>query len=189
MIRLILGASVLALATPVLAETPSYNYVDLTWQSADLDDDFFDVDGDGFGVSGSFEVAENWHVVGGYSSLGFDFGVDFNVLQLGGGWHNDISPNASFYADAVWINAEVEASGFGSEDESGFGINIGMRGNIGDRFELEGGIGYADLGDGADGTSIGGRGWYKFNNQFAVGLGFEFDEDINSYGIGGRFYF
>lgn len=189
MIRFILGALALALATPVLAEAPSYNYATLSWQSADLDDDFFDVDGDGFGISGSFEIGQNWHVVGGYSSIGFDFGVDLNVLEVGAGWHNDISPNASFYANALWVNAEVEASGFGSADESGFGVDIGLRGNIGDRFELEAGLGYRDLGDGADGTSFGGAGWYKFNDQFAVGLGIEIDEDVNSYGIGGRFYF
>ena len=39
-----------------------------------------DVDGDGFGLSGSFEVAENWHIIAGYNDLGLDFGVDLTDL-------------------------------------------------------------------------------------------------------------
>lgn len=189
MLRILTIASIFAIASPALAETPSYNYVTLSYQTVELDDDFFDVDGDGFGISGSFEVAPNWHIVGGYQSLGFDFGVDLNSLAIGGGYHTDISPNASFYADLLWIKAEVEADGFGSADEDGYGLSVGMRGNIGDKFELEGGLSYSDLGDGADGTAFSAAGWYKFSNEFSIGLLLDIDEDVNGYGLGGRFYF
>jgi hypothetical protein len=189
MYRLITAALILALGTPALAETPSYNYVTLGWQSVTLDDGSFDVDGDGFGVGGSFEVAENWHILGGYSSLGFDFGVDLDTLQLGGGFHTDISDTTNFYADLLWVSAEVSAPGFGSADDDGYGLSIGVRSNVSDRVELNGGLSYVDYGDGGDGTAFSGSAWYKFTEQFALGATVGIEEDVTGFGVGGRFYF
>lgn len=189
MLRLITGIFVLALTVPALAEQTSYNFVAGSWQTLELDGGGVDVDGDGFGINGSFEVASNWHIGGEYSSTGFDFGIDLNRLALGGGYHTDISATTSFYADLSWLNWEVDAgSGLGSVDDDGYGFEVGLRSNITDRLELAGAIGVVDLGDGGDDTILNGAAWYRFDT-FSLGLNVEISDDITGFGIGGRFYF
>ncbi|MCH9694817.1 MAG: hypothetical protein K0U72_09940 [Gammaproteobacteria bacterium] len=188
--RLIITAALFAFATPVLAQTPSYNFVQLGYQELDLDDGGLgiDVDGDGFAGSGSFEVAENWHVLASFSNADFGSGVDLNQFSIGGGYHTDISQTTSFFTNLVWINAEIDTN-FGNVDEDGFGLSVGVRNNLNNNVELEGAVSYADLGDGADGISVGGAAWYRFNNEFSIGLNAAFDDDVVGYGIAGRFYF
>ena len=75
MLRSIGVISLLILATPALADGPSYNYIQGSYQHVNIDDGFFDVDGDGFGISGSVALGDNWQLIGGYNSIDFDFGV------------------------------------------------------------------------------------------------------------------
>lgn len=186
----IAGTIMLSLTAPVMAETPSYNYGQLVYQRVDLDDDFgLNVDGDGLGIGGSFEIAPNWHIAGGYSSTEFDFGVDLNQLQVGAGYHADISPTTSFYADLSWVTAEIDTGTFGSVDDDGIGITIGLRSNLSPQVELEGSLSYVDLDDSGDNTSIGAAAWYKLNETFALGLIANADDDVVGYGIGARMYF
>lgn len=189
MLRLISGALVLALTVPAFADAPSYSLVNGNFQSVELDTGGVDVDGDGFGFSGSYAVADNWHIGGGYSSVGFDFGIDLNRLAFGGGYHTNISENTSFFADLSWVNWEVDTGALlGSVDDDGYGFSIGVRSNVTENVELAGNVTLVDFGDGGDSTSIGGAAWYHFES-FAIGVTADFDEDFNSYGIGGRFYF
>lgn len=190
MLRLMTGVLVLALTAPAAAEQPSYNYAGVGYETLELDlGGGIDIDGDGFNVYGSAEVAEHWHVAGGYSTVGLDFGIDLNRLALGGGYHTAISDTTSFFADLSWVNWEVDAgSGFGSVDDDGYGASVGLRSNISDRLELMGKVSLIDLGDGGDNTSIAGAAWYDFDG-FTLGLTAEFDDDITAFGVGGRFYF
>lgn len=188
--RLIITAALFALTTPVLAQSPSYNFVQLGYQELDLDDGGLgiDVDGDGFAGGGSFVIAPNWHVVGDFSTADFGSGVDLNTIQLGGGYHTDISPTMSFFTNLLWVNAEIDTP-FGSFDEDGFGLSVGVRSNLNSNVELEGALSYVDLGGGSDGIAVGGAAWYRISDVFSVGLNASFDEDVVGFGIAGRFYF
>lgn len=190
MFRLLATATALILSAAALAETPSYNYIEGVYQRVDLDDDFGpSIDGDGFGIGGSYELAENWHIFGGYSTTGFDFGIDLNELAIGGGYHADISDTTSFYANLAYVRAEVDASGFGSVDDNGYGLMVGLRGMVTERLELDGNLGYVDLGDGSDGTALGASALYAFTDGFSAGLTTSFDEDVTAYGLIARVYF
>lgn len=188
--RLIITAALLALTTPVLAQTPSYNYLQLSYQELDLDDGGLgiDIDGDGLAGEGSFVIADNWHVFANFSTADFGSGVDLTQINLGAGYHADISPTTNFFTNLLWVNAEVDTP-FGGADEDGFGLSVGLRSNLNDNVELEGALSYVDLGDGSDGIAVGGAAWYRFNTEFSIGLNASFDEDVVGYGIGGRFYF
>jgi long-subunit fatty acid transport protein len=184
--------TLLALAAPALAADFSYNYIEAGYQEIDIDDDLlggFDVDGDGFGVGGSFEINDNWFIGASYSKADFDFGVDLTQLSLGAGYHVPLTNGSDFYGSLAFVRAEVSASGFGSVDDDGYAAEIGVRGMIGDRFELNGSLGYVDLGDGGDGTSFGAGVLYSFTDSVAAGLSLDVDEDITAYGIGIRIYF
>lgn len=188
MYRLTVSLLALVLAGPVFAGDLSYNFIEGRYQKVEFDAGSIDVDGDGFGIGGSFEINENVFAVASYSTADFDFGIDLNQLSLGVGYHVDVSPNADFFATLSFVRAEVEASGFGSEDEDGFGAAIGMRGMVSDQVELFGTLSYVDLGD-DDGTAIGGGALYSFTDTFALGANIEFDDDVTTYGISARLYF
>ena len=191
MLKRLLGMALVFSVSPALAGGLSYNFVELGYQNAELDDDFagISVDGDGYGISGSFEVGESWFVTASYGTLDFDFGVDLDQLSIGGGFYMDLSDRADFYAAISYIQAEISAPGFGSADEDGYGVTVGLRGMVTDKVELSGGISYSDLGDGADGTAFGAGALYSFTDTFALGVNIETDDDVTVYGIGGRFYF
>lgn len=190
MFRILTITAMLVTSAAALAETPSYNYIEGSYQFVDLDIDFgSNVDGDGFGVGGSYELAENWHIFAGYSMIGFDFGIDLNELSVGAGYHADISDTTSFYANLAYVSAEIDVDTLGSVDENGYGLMVGLRGMVTDRLELDGNLSYVDLGDGADGTALGVSALYAFGDSFSAGITAGFDEDATSYGLVGRVYF
>ncbi len=190
MLRILTITALLTISAAVLAETPSYNYIEGSYQRVDLDIDFGpSVDGDGFGIGGSYELAENWHIFAGYSTIGFDFDIDLNELAVGAGYHADISDNTSFYANLAYVSAEIDVVGFGSVDDNGYGVMVGLRGMVTDRVELDGSLSYVDLGDGADGTALGGSALYAFSDSLSAGVTLGFDEDTTTYGLVGRVYF
>jgi opacity protein-like surface antigen len=189
--KLLLGTALVFAMSPAFAGDLSYNFIELGYQKADLDDDLagFSVDGDGFGIGGSFEVGESWFIGVGYSTIGFDFGIDLDQISVGGGYHAGLSDRTDFFATLSYLSVEVSASGFGSIDEDGYGVAIGVRSMLTDNVELNGSLGYSDLGDGADGTAFNVGALYSFTESFAVGFDIGIEEDFTLYGIGGRFYF
>ena len=192
MLRKFYGLALLLIAAPTMAADISYNFIEAGYQEIDIDGGLFgglDIDGDGYGVGGSFELNENWFVADSYSKADFDFGVDFDQLMLGGGYHVPISDNADFYGMFSYISVEASASGAGSADEDGYAAEIGLRGMIGERFELNGSLAYIDYGDGGDTTAFGAGALYNFSDVFAAGFSIDIDEDITAYGIGIRVYF
>lgn len=187
MFKKVLGLSLLVFASPALAGDLSYNYLELGYQRIDVDD--INVDGDGFVLGGSFEVGEDWFIAASYGTAELDFGVDFDQLEAGVGYHMDMSPNADFFAKLSYVSVEASVPGFGSADDDGFGVRIGVRGMVSEQVELSGSIGYVDLSDSGDNTSFGAAALYSFTDAFALGFVVDLDDDVTAYGLVGRFYF
>lgn len=178
MTRFLVAVFALFLAVPAMAESPSYNFIQVGYQSVEIDlGGGFDVDGDGYGLGGAFEIGDQMFGFASYGKTDFDFDVDLTQVQAGLGYRTGVSDNTDFFATAAYIEAEVSAPGFGSADDSGYGVGIGIRSNV------------TDLGDGADGTAFGGGIWFNLADSFALGLGASTDDDVTSYGVSARFYF
>ena len=190
MFKKLLGFSLLVFAFPAFAGDLSYNLVELGYLKHDTDEDLVpgtSIDGDGFGVRGSFELGESWFIGVNYSKIDFNVGIDYDQMGAGIGWHTGLSNNTDFYAMLQYVRAEASVSGI-SVDEDGVGATIGVRGMLTDKVELGGSIGYVDLGDAGDGTAFGAHVMYNFTDNFAAGLLLGVDEDLTSYGAGIRLY-
>jgi len=191
--RKALSIALLLLAGPAMAADISYNFAQVGYQWTTLEDVLpgLDVDGDGFGVGGSFEVGDSWFIQASYQQASFDFGVDFDQLSAGVGYHVAMTPNADFFAVLSYVAVEASVSGpvSGSASENGYGATIGVRAMVTEKLELDGTIGYVDLGDGADSTTLGAAAIYNFTDIFSLGVDVGFEDDAVSYGLGGRFYF
>jgi len=171
----------------VKADSPSYDFFDVAYVSADIDNP--DVDGDGFAFGGSVSVHENWFLFADYSDLDFDFGIDLSLLDVGVGYRAELSDNTDFAFTGSYVKADANA-GSGSADDDGYGISALIRGMLNDQFELNGGVSYVDLGgSGGDDTSFNLGGVYSFNDNFALNGRIEIGDDVNLYIAGFRFYF
>ena len=96
-----------------------------------------------------------------------------------------LTPNMDLIGTLRYVDVELD-TGFGSADDDGFGLGVGLRGRVTDNIELEAGINYVDLDDGGDDTSLAAGGRYYFTPAFAVGAGFEVGDDVTSWTVGVR---
>ncbi|MGB5335105.1 MAG: outer membrane beta-barrel protein [Woeseiaceae bacterium] len=187
MLRSILAILVLAFAASASAKDFDYNFFQLSYGNVEYDD--VDVDGDGFGLSGSFAINEDFHVFGGYQAAGLDFGIDATSLGAGLGWHTTLSPVVDLVASISYQYVELDASGFGSVDDNGLGLGVGLRFAASEALELNAGINYVDFSDSGSDTGFGVGGLYSFTDAFALGLSGDWSDDVSSYTLSGRFYF
>jgi hypothetical protein len=191
MLRSVLITALLAFSASVSAQGFDYNYFSVGYERLNLDDGFIDVDGDGFGLSGSFELNESFFIFAGYGMGEFEeFGatVDIDTLNAGIGWHTSLSEKVDFVTGLSYEYVELSATGFGSADENGYGLGVGLRYQASDAIELNGGINYVDLGDGDD-TGFGVGMLYGVTENIDIGLSADWGDDSSAYGINGRFYF
>ena len=184
-----IGALMLSSAT-ALAEGPSYSYIQANYQEVDVDlGGGFDADGDGWAVAGSVAINDSWFVFAGYASSELESVVDLDETTIGAGWHSAISQTTDWYATLAYVDLGLSARGFGSISEDGFAASVGIRSMMKPNLELYGNLGYADLGDGFDGASIGAGLWYTVTGNLALGAGVDVGDDVTSYGVGVRLYF
>lgn len=177
----------LAFAASAPAEEFDYNYFAIGYGTVDFDD--IEVDGDGFGISGSFEFADAFHAFAQYEIADLDFNVDATEWNLGVGYHTQLSDRVGAFANLSYEYVEVEAPGFGSADDNGFGLGVGLRIAATPEFEVATGLKYVDLSDSGDDTAFGLGGLYSFTDLFALGLEGSWTDDVSSYLLTGRFYF
>lgn len=170
----------------------SYNFFQLTYADATADlGSGVDLDVSGVGLTGSFEVGDTAFVAVNYSPLGGDvMGTDVDVNQtrigFGGAWA--LNDTTDFYGAISYLKADVEIEGFGSEDDNGYGIDLGFRGQVSKAVELFGSINYVDVFDGNDtGFSAGAR--FVTSDTFSIVVAYQTADDIDGFNLGGRFEF
>ena len=190
MLRYALIGVLMLSSAAAMADGPSYSYIQAAYEEVDIDlGGGIDADGDGLSVGGSVAVGDSWFVFAGYGSSDLESVIDLTVLTIGGGWHTAISPNTDFFAALGFADGEIDVSGFGSEDDSGYSVEAGIRSMMSEELELYGSISQVDFDDFGDGTTFNAGLWYTVSGNLALGLGASFEDDITSYGVGIRLYF
>jgi Ax21 family sulfation-dependent quorum factor len=183
-------ALALAAALPVSAQAAelSYNFVELDYARMNIDGGG-DVNPDGFGVKGSFELGEKFYAFGGYQQGSDDVSgtdVDLDQTQIGLGYRHGVSEGADFIAELSWVNQSVDIEGLGDADANGGRISAGFRGVMAKNFEGYAKANYTDGGD-FDGDFSGTLGaQVKFNETWGVTGEAEFGSDADIYMIGLR---
>lgn len=184
-----------ALALPLAASADvSYSYLDAGYQfGGDVDIGIGAVDTDGFALKGSYAVNDTVFVQFDYSALGTDpSGIDFTDWALSIGWHGEMA-----YAKFGVASEEVDVCGLFTPpctiDDTGYAIDFGLRAMVTDALELNGHVGYSDLGDLDTYTNYGVGAVFMVGESMGISFNYDLRSgdgiDFTSYGIGARFNF
>lgn len=165
----------------------SYNYVELAYDESDFEIGGGEIDGDGLTLSGSFEIAQDWHAYVSYGSADLDFGIDMDTWAIGAGYALPLKQDLDLYGRVLYINSEFDFPGFGDDEEDGLGLQLRIRARVANDLEVEGGIQHVDVGESDTSLQAGAR--YHFTDAFSAGIGITFGGDADGIGINARFSF
>lgn len=178
-----------AFAVPAMAGDLSYSYVEGGYQRVELDDSSgLNVDGDSYGIGGSMEIGDSFHVFGDVAKSKFDYSADLDQYSLGVGYHTSMTDSVDAIFELAYVHAEADVFGFSAKDD-GYGASIGVRAMLGNQFELGGSVNYVDLGGGSDDTTVDGSVRYYVTPAIALGINAGIGNDVTSYGAGLQVYF
>jgi len=170
-----------------VAQTAEEQEVDLSYTYAELR--FVDVDnrgGDGIRFNLSYELENNWMIVGGLTALDFNNNVDSTVFEVGGGYIWHYSNDFDLVSTLRFVRAEFDTPG-GDSDDNGFAFSAGARGLLAPQFEIRGSVNHVNLDDSDTYLELAGD--YYFTEQFSAGVSLEFAGDVDAFTIGARWFF
>ena len=180
---LILLAGLLLQGTALAQQKPAdldYSYVELR---------FVDVNsngGDGIRFNASYDLGNNWLIVGGLTSLDYNNNVDSTAFELGAGYVWHYSNDFDFFSTLRYVNAEIDNPGL-STDDDGLAFSAGTRGLLTPEFEIRGAVNHVTVGNSDTYLELAGD--YHFTPQFAAGISLEFAGDTDVITIGARWFF
>jgi hypothetical protein len=165
-----------------------YNYAELSYDKHDFDVSRApdNIDGDGFTLSGSFKVADEWHVYASYGTANLDFGIDVDTWALGLGYSYSLKPNMDLYGRVLYIDQSADVGPFSAHD-NGLGLQFRIRARVNDKVEVEGGVQYLDVA--SSDTSLQASVRYYFTRSFSGGVGITFGGDQGGLGVNARYSF
>ena len=158
----------------------SYDFLELRFVDVD------ESDGDGIRFAGSYQIDDEWILVGGLTSVDFDFDVDSTALEIGGGYVWNYSEDFDLVSTVRYVRVDVDTP-IGDFDDSGFALSSGIRGFLAPQFEIRGSANYIDVDD--SDTYIELAGDYYFSDQVSAGITLELAGDADVFTIGARWYF
>lgn len=168
----------LALAGPVMAADFSYNTLELGLYGQWIDDPNGDddLDGSGMVLNGSWAFSPGMFGFASLAGTEYEYrhfeDQDFTLgqLQLGVGFNVPLSSRVDLVSGVSLQRLRLEDDFNNALNEDGYGLNVGLRGMAGNRFEWTAGLKYVDLGKHQDDTSWTAGFRYHFTRLFSMGL-------------------
>ncbi len=185
---IVAGITALGCVGPALAdEAISYSYLEGGYVHSRFDD--LDIDGNGFGVLGSYAFTKNAFGFASYANQDFDFDITADQWEFGAGLNYSLSDKLDVVGTLSYVGVKLDAPGFQSENDSGVGVGAQLRGRMNDALELHGGVSYVNLNDSGDDTSgnVGLR--VYVTKVLALGADASFNSDGTTWMLGARFDF
>ncbi len=186
MLRLSLITLVLAFSASASADNFDYNYLSLGYGSTDFDGIG---DGDGFTLGGSYAFNGKYHAFARYESTELTSAVDATRWQMGVGYNKWLTDKVDLVARLSYEYVEFDNGILASNDDTGYGLSVGVRYKSSDKLELSAAIKRTDYSDFGDDTSLEVGALYKLNSSYALGLRADWGDDVNTFTLNGRFYF
>mgnify|MGYP003632525187 FL=1 len=192
--QLIAAAAACAMTVPAFAQGESY--VDGFFALSKVDfDPGPDDDGNGFGLKGAFQVANQAFLAAEYQTVEFDdFNADLDQIRLGG----IFGPGAGSRGEGVYGQVEYVDFDFDDgEDQDGLGAHVGYSIPISPEFRVYGQGGYLLLDD-VDGPEFLAGGTFQVAQNIAIFADYRLgfldvdnggDLDTNDFRVGARFLF
>jgi len=177
----------IAIAQTTGEQTTGEQTVGLSYTYAELR--FVDVDtnsGDGLRLYGSYELENNWLIVGGVTSLDFNNNVDVTIVEVGGGYVWHYSESFDLLGTLRFVQADIDNPG-GGDDDNGLAFSAGVRGLLAPQFEIRGSVNHIRLDDSDTYLEVAGD--YYFTERVSAGLSVEFAGDTDTITIGARWFF
>ena len=183
---LLITISVSAKAADFSYNFAQVNYDDITFSIGDAT---VDIDGDGFSVSGAFEITPDLFITADYKSYGLIAGLDLDVWDIGIGYHRSINAKTDLVAGLEMGNVAVSTPDPVFDlDLDIWSANAGVRHQLNDKVELGGKVTYVDYDGNDSDTRFSANVLYKFKKDLSGIFALEFgDSDVMS--LGARFEF
>jgi hypothetical protein len=188
MLRSVLITLAIVFSTSVNAQGVNYNFVQGSYGRVDFGGFNRVLEGDGPGISASFAIAESFHIYGEYQTADLGGSVNFNLTDLGVGYHTDISRNLDVYANIGYVRIGADA-GFFSANEDGVSFGLGLRGAVSEAIEFFGGLDYVDVDDPYSETRANAGFVLKLTENIGVGLKATLWDDVSIFQLNVRLYF
>jgi hypothetical protein len=157
---------------------------DLSFGAIKLDDE--NENGVGLGVGGTVELGSVVYLGASAAEMKFD-DFDQSNKTLGIGVHVSPSDKTDLYAEFYGLNIEVSTE-YGSYDESGRGLTLGLRHMATDKLEMNFGVDHTDIFEEIDMTPFIGA-HYHFRDNVSLGFVFEKPDEATAYTMALRIYF
>jgi len=167
----------------------NYTYFDAAYGEVTIDDDFADIDGDGYSLSGSVAISDSIAIRAGYTDMSYDYAIDSEEILVGLEFHTPIGESTDLLLGLSVIRAEVSVDILGinvSEDDTGNVISAGIRHKLSETVEINGGISRVDVFDDSDTQFFAGL-LFDVTENVSIGLGIGRADDADSFSIGIRF--
>ncbi len=169
----------ISFTTPIFAETPSYDYLQVS--ATELEDNFaFDLNGYEFKLKKSLTN----NIYFSLDTLNVEEGnAEFDFTNIGIGFNSSISNYTSLFAQIDYSQAE-NSNGF---DDSGYRLSIGTKSRWGKKIETKVAYEYTDIEDSTKLWVL--EGAYRLNSKFSLVLDIKNGSDFDQTGVGFRYSF
>lgn len=184
-LRTLVGTATALLALPAVSMA-EFNYTSAEFNyvlDVEIDVGPGSIDGDGFSLGGSYEIADNFFISGYYDDYSLDFNVDGEWLEVGGGYFHTLDDDLDFVATLSYAELELSSGGM-STDTDGIVLGGGIRAQLGDKLQVDAMLEYFDFENSDTGIEL--RGRYYINPQFSAQLKLKVVSDVEIISIGVR---
>lgn len=149
----------------------SYNFVEANYADAGDFDGGSSYSFTGWNLRGSVALGDHFYLLGEYNSVSDNpFGTSLNIdtYEGGVGFRNSISDKADFFADASFARLNFSCNLCSDDSDNGYHVRLGVRGELGSKFEGTIGISHRDFGNYGDNTGLLLGGHFKFTENFGL---------------------
>jgi hypothetical protein len=157
----------------------SYSSVDISWIDSEFDNT--DLDGNGIEIAGSYQLNEQFFVLGKWLEQDLDFGIDATFIEFGAGLRKPLQDDLDFVGTLSYVDVEI-----GNGDDDGLAVAAGVRAQLADAVQIEAMLRLVDYDDLDSDSGIVLTGRYYFSQTMAVTLGLDFTDLADSVRLGFR---